>query len=47
MAAVLVRDLGRHLGIPVSQNAAGHMLGRIEDTHEVGHLKVSADTTEP
>ncbi|WHX15651.1 TauD/TfdA family dioxygenase [Streptomyces malaysiensis subsp. malaysiensis] len=24
--------LGRHLGIPVSQNAAGHMLGHVRDT---------------
>ncbi|GGV89054.1 hypothetical protein GCM10015535_41760 [Streptomyces gelaticus] len=28
-------DLGRHLGIPVSQNATGHTLGHIEDTHEL------------
>ncbi|WSD72869.1 TauD/TfdA family dioxygenase [Streptomyces sp. NBC_01591] len=34
-AGVLLWGLGRHLGIPVSQNATGHMLGHIEDTHEV------------
>ncbi|MFJ8852968.1 TauD/TfdA family dioxygenase [Streptomyces sp. NPDC102437] len=34
-AAVLLWGLGRHLGIPVSQNATGHMLGHIADPHEV------------
>ncbi|MEU0629662.1 hypothetical protein [Streptomyces sp. NPDC005989] len=34
-AAVLLRGPGRHLGIPVSQNATGHMLGHIADPHEV------------
>ncbi|MEU5952068.1 TauD/TfdA family dioxygenase [Streptomyces sp. NPDC047525] len=31
-AAVLLWGLGRHLGIPVSQNATGHMLGHL--THD-------------
>ncbi|MFD0337392.1 TauD/TfdA family dioxygenase [Streptomyces sp. NPDC127117] len=34
-ARVLLWGLGRHLGIPVSQNATGHMLGRIGATDEI------------
>ncbi|MGW5202618.1 TauD/TfdA family dioxygenase [Streptomyces spiralis] len=31
-ASTLFWGLGRHLGVPVSQNAAGHMLGHARDT---------------
>ncbi|MFF0629484.1 TauD/TfdA family dioxygenase [Streptomyces sp. NPDC004296] len=35
-AATLLWGIGRHLGVPVSQNATGHMLGHVRDT---GHPK--------
>lgn len=31
-ASVIYWGLGQHLGIPVSQNAAGHLLGHVRDT---------------
>ncbi|PJN38535.1 hypothetical protein CG747_23140 [Streptomyces sp. CB02959] len=31
-AATLLWGIGRHLGVPVSQNATGHMLGHVRDT---------------
>ncbi|MER7576867.1 TauD/TfdA family dioxygenase [Streptomyces sp. NPDC126514] len=31
-ASTLFWGLGQHLGVPVSQNAAGHMLGHVRDT---------------